>query len=339
MRRQSPPRPRRGAAPPAEPDDPLLALPLVPPTEREGAADGDAPPPPPPEGTDGRLTAPPLPPLLRDGGPDGAEGAGPGDPEGDLSTRPRGAVTDRLGPRIGSERGALGKLYDRDRGSAGSARPPGSESVPPMREAAGWRPVSIRERGATVRLAASSVGMRARGAVVSGMLLPILDREAGALVSSSIRERGDAARLESVAMRLSRGSAAPASVAPPRESIARSDEGSDGATRVRGAAASRDGRLAAPEGEPAKPDDAPLGTAFEGVPRGTARGPVGDRSGSARDTARAGAPGVRRASANCVRTAGEIASTATACCATTTCGFTTGVKLRAGTTVHPFHGP
>lgn len=128
---------------------------------------------------------------------------------------------------------------------------------------------------------------------------------------------------------------------PARESIARSDEGIDGATRLRDPAVSREGRLATPpdDGAPATSDLAPEGTAFDGVPRGTARGPVGERRGSARDTAMPGALGVRRASANCVRTAGEMASTATACCATTTCGFTTGVKLRAGTTVQAFHGP
>lgn len=117
----------------------------------------------------------------------------------------------------------------------------------------------------------------------------------------------------------------------------------DGTVRVRDAAASRaDVRPTDPVGDAANAApvrSAPPGTACDAVPRGTARGPVGARSGSPRATAMFGAAGVRRASANCVRTAGEMASTATACCATTTCGLTTGAKLRAGTTVHALKGP
>lgn len=282
---------------------------LVPPPERDGAADGAAPPVPPPDGIDGRLTAPPLP--LRDGGPEAGAGA----------------LLDRLGTMIGSERGALGTLYERERDSVGSLRRPGSGSPMPVREVAGCRSVPIRERGATDGAGASSVAIRARGAFVSGMLLPTRDRGADEPTGSTSCERGEEDSIPE----------------PARGSVTPSDAGIDGATLVRDVAASREGavRLAAPPDDAvaSPPRSAAAAMPLEGTPRGTARGPVGARNGSARETAMLGAAGIRRASANCVRTAGEIASTATACCATTTWGLTTGTKLRAGTTVQASHGP
>ena len=164
----------------------------VPLPARDGAADGAAPPLPPPEGIDGRLTAPPLP--LREGGPDAgaAPGAGPGEPDGDPSMRPRGPALDRLGPMTGSERGVLGMPYERERDSDGSLRGPGSGSLPPTRDVAGWRSLPMRARGATTGAGTSSVAMRARGADVSERLLPTRDRGADGSAGSSTRERDEA---------------------------------------------------------------------------------------------------------------------------------------------------
>lgn len=271
------------------PDDPeellLPLLVLAPLPERDGAADGAPPPLPPPDGMDGRLTAPPPPPLLRDGGPDAGAGpgAGPGELDGDPSMRPRGPALDRLGPTIGSERGALGTLYERERDSDGSL--------------AGCRSLPIRERGAAAGAGASSVAMRARGALMSGRLLPIRDggadepasswrdRVADEPAVSPMRERGEADWL----------------LEPALGSMTRSDAGIDGAMRVRDAAGSRVGavRLAAPPvGAVASPPRSEAAMPLEGKFLETARGPVGARNGSALETAMFGAAGVRRATAN-----------------------------------------
>lgn len=112
-----------------------------------------------------------VPPLERDGAAE--EPLRDGDPDGELSTRPRGAEIERLGPITGSGRGVVGVLYERERDSDGSLLGPGSGSA-------------LRD----VALCRSLLQIRERGAVVSGTLLPARERGAE-LGAASIRERGE----------------------------------------------------------------------------------------------------------------------------------------------------